>query len=137
MLTRNFATGLTIMSPISSFTSFLYRSYAYIYYFFLEKNCSNFWIVTTQVVFLYRVLLSIANYSEQNLAIWNRLYRVKYFCYSEQVTQSRIFLGYTEHNIFAIQFTINHANTSTSNIQFSKLCLHLLALFLIKDYVSY
>ena len=36
-----------------------------------------------------------------------------------------------------IQFTVTHKNTSIFNIQFSNLYLHLLALFLIKDYVSY
>ena len=39
--------------------------------------------VTTQGVFLYRVLRGIASYSEYNLAIRSRLHGVEYFCYSE------------------------------------------------------
>ena len=35
------------------------------------------------------------------------------------------------------QFTKSHTNASVFNIQFSKLYLHLLTLFLTKDYVSY
>ena len=41
--------------------------------------------VTTQVVLLYRVLLGMARYIEQNLAIWSRLYGVEFFCCSKQV----------------------------------------------------
>ena len=41
--------------------------------------------VTTRVAFLYGVLLGIVSYTEQNLAIWSRLYGVEYFCYSEKV----------------------------------------------------
>ena len=62
--------------------------------------------VTNRVVFLYRVLLGIASYSEQSLTIRSRLYGVEYFCYSEQVMWSRIFLlfrvGYAGQSIFAI-----------------------------------
>ena len=62
--------------------------------------------VTTRVVFLYQVILGIASYTEQNLAILSRLYSVEYFCYSVQVMRSRIFLlfrvGYTEQNISTI-----------------------------------
>ena len=36
-----------------------------------------------------------------------------------------------------IQFTVSHTNTSVFNIQFSKLYLHLLALFLTKDCLLY
>ena len=62
--------------------------------------------VTTRVVFLYQVLLGIANYTEQDIAIRSRLYRVEHFHYSEQVMQSRIFflfrVDYTEQNIFTL-----------------------------------
>ena len=47
---------------------------------------------TTRVVFLYPVLLGIASCTEQNLTLQSRLHRVEYFCYSEQVIRSRIFL---------------------------------------------
>ena len=36
-----------------------------------------------------------------------------------------------------MQYTETHTNTSIFNIQFSNLDLRLLALFLLKDYVSY
>ena len=41
------------------------------------------------------------------------------------------------HNQSIRQFTVSHINNSIFNIQFLKLHLHLLALFLIKDYVFY
>ena len=47
--------------------------------------------VTTRAVFLYRVLLGIAGYTEQNIAIRSSLSGVEYFCYSKQVIRSRIF----------------------------------------------
>ena len=79
--------------------------------------------VTTRVVFLYRVLIGIASYIEQNLAIRSRLYGVEYFCYSEQVKWSRIFsrfrvgyirsrtfqrfrVGYAEQNVLAVPSTL-------------------------------
>ena len=40
-------------------------------------------------------------------------------------------------DIIKIQFTVSHTNTSVFNIQFSKLYLHLLALFLTKDCLLY
>ena len=60
--------------------------------------------VTIRVVFLYQVLLGIASYNEQNLAngvgyteqsisaILSRLYGVEYFCCSEKIMWSRLFL---------------------------------------------
>ena len=91
-------------------------------------------VIQSRVFLLFRV-----GYMEQN--ILSGLYRVEHFYYSEYVMGNRIFLlfrlSYTEQNISAIQFAVNHTNTSIFNIQFSKFCLHLLALFLIKDYVSY
>ena len=36
-----------------------------------------------------------------------------------------------------MQYTVTHTNTSIFNIEFSNLYLRLLALFLVKDYVSY
>ena len=71
-----------------------------------ETPCEKLPVVTTRVVFLYRVLLGIASYTEQNLTIRSRLYGVECFYYSEQVKRSRIFLlfrvGYKDQNISAI-----------------------------------
>ena len=60
-----------------------------------RKNCSKFNmsskispIVTTRVVFLYRV----RSYKKWNRAIRSRLYRVEYFCYSKQIIPSKTFL---------------------------------------------
>ena len=56
------------------------------------NKLSPFFFATSRVVFSYRVLPGIAIYTEQNLAMRSKLYRVEYFCYSEQVMRSRIFL---------------------------------------------
>ena len=52
------------------------------------------YVVTTRVDFLYQILLGIASYTEQNLAIRSRLYGVEYFCYSEQIIRGGIFLQF-------------------------------------------
>ena len=65
--------------------------YVFSFSFIHEKELPN---MTTRVVFLYQVLLGIASYTEYNLAIQSRSYRIEYFCYSD--------LRYVELNIFTI-----------------------------------
>ena len=80
----------------------MYTLQPFCFRYFEHVHCT----VTTRVVFLYRALVGIASYTEQNLAIRSRLYGVEYFCYSEQIIRGRLFLlfrvGHTEQAISAI-----------------------------------
>ena len=84
-----------------------------------------------------------AIYCVKNVPAWIFLRQIKHIVHEDfsVCSQNRKIIVGFGWNICKIkvlmQYTVTHTNTSIFNIEFSNLYLRLLALFLVKDYVSY